>query len=317
MKNKKEFIIFGSNFGSNTHLDAIKKICKKNVISICSPNIKNKKKFLKYKRFKDYNSALKKEYDFISIATPPKIQKEICKKILKKENSSLYVLLEKPITENFIETQKIIKRFQKKKINFLVNFIFVNIFEFIRLKNFIRKKKISFVKYKWLFKQKYFENKKKTWKTNHKIGGGIINYYLIHVFYNLLFYFNKLKIVDVEFKKTNSLITCLKLNFIADSKIKIQIEIDINSVINEHSLLFKTQNEKFNLINSSKDWVNNFNIYINNKKINDVKNYTNRTKLTLVNYKKLILRKFSKKETENKTLIAHKLCDVVSKKVNL
>ena len=317
MKIKKKFIIFGSNFGSNTHLEVIKKLNKKNLINICSPHIKTKKKFLSFETFKNYNEALKNKFDFITIATPPLIQKKICKKILDNKIKTNYILLEKPISENFKETKKIITRLSKNKIKFLVNFIFVNIPSFIKLNKLLNKKEISCVKYSWFFKQKYFVNKKKTWKTDHKIGGGIINYYLIHIFYNLLFYFEELNIVDIKFKKTGRLITSLNLFMTANNNIQVQIKININSKMNEHGLLFETKKDKYHLINKSNDWVNNFNLYANDKKINIVNNQTDRTELTLKNYNKLLSGKYSKKTELNKTLKAHELCEIASNKLDL
>jgi hypothetical protein len=50
-------------------------------------------------------------------------------------------------------------------------------------------------------------------------------------------------------------------------KTKIFVKININSDKNKHSLFFVTAKEKYNLINTSKDWVKNFNLYKDNKKM--------------------------------------------------
>ena len=88
-----------------------------------------------------------------------------------------------------METSKLLKRLNKKQVKFIVNFIYVNIEEFIEFKKIINKNEIKNFTYEWNFKQGYFLNKKKTWKISDKDGGGLVNYYLIHIFYNLLFFF--------------------------------------------------------------------------------------------------------------------------------
>ena len=64
-----KIIIFGSNFGSVTHLTSAKDIKKFSKISICSPNIKKKSQFKKIETYNDYNDALKNNFNFVSIAT--------------------------------------------------------------------------------------------------------------------------------------------------------------------------------------------------------------------------------------------------------
>ena len=124
----KNINIFGSNFGSLVHLEAVKKISKFLNILICSPNIHKKKiNLCKSKKFNNYQETLKSNPDAVGIATQPKIQSKICKYIIKnKINSIKYILLEKPIAQNFKEVKSIIKGLKKRKINFLVNFIFEN-----------------------------------------------------------------------------------------------------------------------------------------------------------------------------------------------
>jgi len=306
-----KIIIFGSNFGSVTHLTSAKDIKKFSKISICSPNIKKKSQFKKLETYNDYNDALKNNFNFVSIATPPFIQSNICNKIFKKKKIPKFIFLEKPIATNFKETKKIITKLNKRRINFLVNFIFDNIPAFVKLKKIISKKKIISVKYKWFFRQKYFENKKRTWKTNYKKGGGIINYYLIHVFYNLLLYFDDIKIKYINIKKTGSIITNIDLKGETKDEKKIQINIDINSKNTIHQFFILTKKGKFNLINKTKDWVKNFTLYKNNKMINLNENNINRKILTLINYKKLIKGKYSKHLTTKRYLISHKLCNQI------
>jgi len=312
----KNIIIFGSNFGSVVHINAIKKLKSFLKISVCSPNIKKKKIAIKnIKTFNDYKTALENNYDAVGLATTPNIQSVICNYIIKNKKNLKYILLEKPIAPKFNQTKKIIKFLIKKKINFLVNFIFENISAFKELLKILKKKKIIYVKYEWTFKQAYFKNKIKTWKTNYLYGGGLVNYYLIHVFYNLYLFFNDLKIIKIEYVKSKKLVTKINLLMSDSEKTNIIVQMNINSSNRKHSLVFVTEKEKYTLINTSKDWVKNFNLYKNGKKIRFKNKKYNRVNLTAQNYDKLFMSKYLKKEIIKKIIKSHKLCDETVNKI--
>lgn len=140
---KKKIIVFGSNFGSIVHIKAINKLKNFLEISICSPNIYKKKLNLNnIKKFDNYKKALRNNFDAVGIVTTPFIQSKICNYIIKNIKNIKYILLEKPIAPNFNETKKIIKHLIKKKINFIVNFIFENIPAFKVLSKILKKKKL-------------------------------------------------------------------------------------------------------------------------------------------------------------------------------
>lgn len=312
----KKIIIFGSNFGLN-HVLAIKKLKRLFKISVCSPNINKKKINENIEIYNDYKKALKNNFDAAGIVTVPNIQSKICNYIIKNKNKLKYILLEKPIASNFNDTKKIIKGLIKKKIIFSVNFIFVNIPAFKKLFRISKKKKIKNLIYKWTFQQTYFKNKIKTWKINYYQGGGLINYYLIHVFYNLHFFFDQLKIVKIVTFKNNLIITKINLLLVNSNQTRIFVRIDINSIKNEHSIFLTTKNENYNLINISKNWVKNFNLYKNGKKINFINLRFSRENLTSQNYHKLFKTKYLNKQIVKKIIKSHKLCDEIVQKIHI
>ena len=123
-------ITYGSNFGYASHLKSLKKFQKVGKSFIYSPNIKNKtnisKKFIINRhQIPNYN------FNLITVATSPSIQKKICKLNINKNKK---FFLEKPLTENYKETLKLFKQLKKKKIKYYINFIFPNIKNFIFLK---------------------------------------------------------------------------------------------------------------------------------------------------------------------------------------
>ena len=301
-------ITYGSNFGYASHLKSLKKFQKVGKSFIYSPNIKNKtnisKKFIinRY-QIPNYN------FNLITIATSPSIQKKICKLNINKNKK---FFLEKPLTENYKETLKLFKQLKKKKIKYYINFIFPNIKNFIFLKKIIKTKKIINVSYVWKFKQAYFVNKKKNWKIIKSMGGGLVDFYLIHVFYNLLFLIGKFKIKNVNFIKKEKIMTQLEINLVIKKNFKINVFMDINSNENLHNIELADIKNRYKLINKSKDWVKNFKIYKNTKVLDKGNNTIERNHLTYLNLKKLLDDKISAKDFRYFEL-AHHYCNEVNK----
>jgi len=303
----KNSLTFGSNFGYWSHFRSLIKLKKTKNNFIYSPkaHIKlnlNKKFLINKKQIK------KTKFDLISIATPPKIQNKICIDNVKKTK---YFFLEKPLTENFKKTLKLLKIFQKKRIKFFLNFIFPNIINFQTFKNLIKKKKIINGSYVWKFKQGYFKNRRVNWKIKNSEGGGLINFYLIHVFYNLLFFIGEFEIKKIIHKKEKILKTIL-IYIQTKKKFQIEIYMNINSNSNLHKISFADKKNIFEIKNKSKNWVKNFNIYKNNLLIKKDSNIHNRDDLTYINLKKFLEKKDLKKE-KNFFKLAHFYCDKINK----
>ena len=203
--------------------------------------------------------------------------------------------MEKPLTENYKETLKLLKSFKKNKIKFFLNFIFTNIINFQIFKNLIKKKKLTYGLYVWKFKQGYFKNRRVNWKIKNSEGGGLIDFYLIHVFYNLLFLVGEFKIKKIIYKKEKILKKIL-IYIQAKNNFQIKIDININSNSNLHKISFADKKNRYEIINKSKNWVQNFNIYKNNIMINKDNNIHGRDDLTYINLKKFLEKKDIKKE---------------------
>jgi hypothetical protein len=267
MKKKINLLIIGSNFGIN-HLKAAEYSKNFNQIAICSPNINKKKIKRKFIVFDSYKTALNKfQCDLVSIATLPNIQDKIVKYIYKHRKDIKYLFLEKPLLK---KTILFLKNFLDKKIFFDVNFIFFFDNKWILYKKIISKNynKIINFNYKWLFKQKFFVNFKKTWKIRKSDGGGLIFNYLPHAIFNIYSIFPNIKFVGIKNKKyIKNLIIYLELNFMLKQKI-CTLVISNNSEKNIHQLdSFLCDKKKYTLINSTKNWIRDFKIKHNNKEI--------------------------------------------------
>ena len=258
-------LIVGSNFGLN-HCRAAIKSKKFKKISICSPNIDNKKKFKFVAKYKNFKTALdNNNFDMISIVTTPKVQNDVLNYIFKKNIFPKLLFLEKPLLNTSI---KLIKKFPKKVL-ILTNFIFSFSSDWILYKKKINRlnKQIKFFEYQWLFKQAYFDNKKKTWKIKGDLGGGLINYYLPHAIFNILNIFKNVKFKKIKKKVFyKKILIHLELIFSLNDNIS---KIIISNKSNKNRHFLKTYLNKKNILieNKTKKWLSNFKILVNNKKI--------------------------------------------------
>ena len=312
---KLKLLIIGSNFGKY-HLNASIKSKKFNKIFISSPNILKKKIPKKIYKYKDFKIPLENfKIDMITIATKPKIQNKILKYLLLKKIFPKYIFLEKPVLK---ESISIIKKFPKKS-HILTNFIFL----FSNKWKIFQKKIINFniagsFEYNWFFKQAYFINKKKTWKTNPIHGGGLINYYLPHVIFNILSIYKNVKFFDI-IKKTyhQKLLTYLEIRFLLNENFSI-LRINNNSNINLHELKFKNKSKNVNLTicNKSNKWLSNFKIYSQNKQIDKTKKINSsddgREKILIDIYSK-INSYFSTKNIERNKSLTYKTFELINK----
>jgi len=259
-----KLLIIGSNFGK-FHLKAAIASKKFKEIFIASPNILKKKNYFKVKKYKNYKDILKlKKIDTITIATRPNIQNQVLKFIYKKKCFPRYMILEKPI---LYKSFAILKKYPKS-CKFLTNFIYS-----FNKKWILYKKKILFfnkifnINYEWYFKQAYFINKKSTWKIKKNDGGGLINYYLPHVIFNLLNIFKNIKFLNIENKMFyQGILVYIELIFIYKKNFcKIRICNKSNFKIHKLEVESDSRIKNYAIINKTKEWLSNFNIYENNK----------------------------------------------------
>lgn len=165
--------------------------------------------------------------------------------------------------------------------------------------------------YVWKFKQGYFENRRINWKIKNSEGGGLVNFYLIHVFYNLLFLIGEFKIIKIIQKK-EKILKKISIYIQTKNKFQIEINVNINSNSNLHKISFTDKKNIYEIKNKSKNWVQNFNIYRNNIIIKKDKNIHGRNDLTYINLRKLVENKNIEKE-KNFFELAHFYCDEINR----
>lgn len=307
-------LIIGSNFGFKVHKKALESLKFKKKIFVCSPNIK-KKNIKNAKLFISYEKAIKNNnFELIISATRPDIQKKFISYLLKIKKFPKFLLLEKPLSNKIPITIKNLKEIKNSETKIFSNFIFTRINNFKKLKKLLNGKKIKRIHYKWNFQQAYFRNKKKTWKTDSKYGGGLIYYYLIHVIYNIKFIYNfSENFLILKIEKLNKLL--YSITFTNKTKnTQIFIEVNCNSKKNLHQIKVQLkEGTEYQLINKSKDWTKNFYLLKNNKNISKKSSET-RIKLTKLNFLDVIFNNRYRNE-KLKIIKANLIVDKLQKSI--
>ena len=249
-----KLLIFGSNFGL-IHLEAAIKSKKFKKIAICSPNIGKKKipkNIIKYEKIDDAISNF--NYDMVTIATLPLIQHKILLKIRKKKFPK-YIFLEKPLLD---KTIKILKD-SYNQTKYLTNYIFTFHKVWVDLKKKISsRKKYKSIVYDWFFNQAYFKNKKDTWKIKNKEGGGLVNYYLPHAIFNLLYLDSNIYLYKVKKKIFYKGILINLILILKSDNNLIELKICNKSKKNLHFLKINYKKDSLYVRNKSKQWLSNF-----------------------------------------------------------
>ena len=275
MRKKINLALVGSNFALRGYLPVIEDNNNLNLKILCSRNVKKIKLANKYKKLElenDWKKIFKRSIDLIVLAVPPKVQEKILKFNLKYKKM---IILEKPISTNYLKSKKLIDLFKKKKIKAEINLTFLNHPNFIYLRKIIKNKKFGKVLnyyINWNFVSYDYNVKKKSWKVQQKLGGGITNIFLTHVLSYCEFLFGKNLIYNINTSTDHF----KKINFIKKIKCEVKNPNNVNGNIilqfkktGNQNHLFKINFKKCSAIieNKSKDWTKNFRMKINNKLI--------------------------------------------------
>ena len=277
--------LVGSNFGIKGYLPAIKKIKNVKLKIICSRNIKKLKNYdLKnIIHVTDWKKIFKDNIRIVILAVPPKLQEKIITYNLKYKKR---VIFEKPISSSYFRSKKLVERIKKKKIKAEVNLTYLNHDLFKKLKYIIDKQilgpTIDF-KINWNFISHDLNKKIKSWKTNEKLGGGIKNIFLTHVFSYCQFFFGDLTLRDystkiVKFKGLNfkNKIFC---NVVNQNHLNGKILINTKkNGLQSHKIKINFKNGHVKLFTKSKDWTKDFTLEVNNKNSKKIKIYKSMNK---------------------------------------
>jgi hypothetical protein len=246
-----KYLIFGSGFGLYGYLPAVyKKFKSKVYLPIKYQKFLNSRKDIRgfYNKifwYKKISNIINKINNII-IAARPSDQYKICQiSFLKKKT----FFLEKPLANNPENSLKLLNYLVKNNINFNIAYLFNYTNWSFRFKRKIkdsifRSNNKSFKEFSitWRFKSEIFNN---SWKLNSKKGGGIINFYGIHLI-SLLADLNYSLLRSMVFKNNTDKLWLA--TFSRPAYPKINILLDTSSNQEEFSIEEISQYKKRNIV---------------------------------------------------------------------
>lgn len=120
--------------------------------------------------------------DTIIIAKRPIDQARIVSRIFSIKKK-INLILEKPLSNNVVNSLKLFKKIKNNKINYLFGMTLNETKWAIKLKKLIKLKKIEKIEINWFFLADHYKYNKRNWKRYVKMGGGSLRFYLIHFIY--------------------------------------------------------------------------------------------------------------------------------------
>lgn len=266
--------IIGSGFGQYGLFPAFRSLKNCEVVAFCGSERPQSKAYFKKIGFtnlySDWQKMLQNEQlDAIAIAVVPNAQYKIAKYAIKK---GLHVFAEKPLTATLKQADELVKLAKKNKITNVVDFIFPEINEWQKVKQLIDNQSLgSLLKIEedWDFLSYDLEQKKYSWKTNKKEGGGALSFFYSHGLNYLEYFAGPISKITSKFTYENSGPHHGETGFILNLKFKrgvtgiVKVNIN-NPKLNQHKLSFIFAEGKLVLENKNSA-VDNFSLKSYNK----------------------------------------------------
>lgn len=267
--------IVGSGFGLYGLLPAFNSLKSCQVVAICGRKTERltvycNKIGLK-KIYTDWRLMLSNEQlDLLAIAVTPAAQYEIAKSAIDKK---INIFAEKPLAATLTQAKILLKLAKKNRIKHTIDFIYPEIPEWKKVKQFIENKKFGELKQicvTWEFLSFNYKNKKSSWKTDIRQGGGALAYYFSHSLYYLEYFAGELLKIKSSIiylnadQKKQEIGVDMLLNFKNGVSGSAHLNCNSNG-LNIHRLVFQFKDARI-VLENEKNTVTDFSIKINKGK---------------------------------------------------
>lgn len=316
MKNKKKFLIIGSNFSFN-HYEYLKNQ-KNSEIHICSPNIYKKKFYKSCNLSKNYKKIITQHnFHTIVCCAKPNIQKDFINLILKKKYKCKFIMLEKPLSINVKKFYEFQSYCLINKIKFYLNFTYSNLSIFKKIHSILRSDKNTKITFELNIFHHFLKHKNSSWKNFISDGGGIINYYLVHIIFAFVKQSNQIKLDKINYSLKNKFLNEINLTFKNYNNEILIINFKLDSNLYTHKYFINSKRYNYIINTNSKNWYDRYFLKKFDKKdhlISETIYKEKISKLIRINYKNLYQKKLKKDLLKYYSLIAK--TEVICNKIN-
>jgi hypothetical protein len=236
--------IIGKGFGVYGYLPALIELNKKVLVLNEYKNLLLKReelrKYIEVINFCKNEEELFERSNNVVLATTPLKQELYVKKIVNDYRHISTLYLEKPLCQNSKKSTNLLVYIRENGVKVCVDYNFLIAPWFYKIKELIENKSKSF-EIEWCFAANYLKDNLKSWKSLDSEGGGIINFYGIHLIAvaaalklnlissKLILNFGKLSIWEAEFENQG---TSLKVKISIESSENYFIVKETESSIN-------------------------------------------------------------------------------------
>lgn len=185
MRDTHAWGILGGGFGLYGYLPALAKLKDTEIVVLDKHKafIEKRKELSKYYdliKWVKFPQDIFAEADSLIMAVPPFVQEELIRS-LSHHNKLRYIVIEKPVATSPELGKEILEQAISKAKGVRIGFSFIYTPWADRLrkdKSFLEKKSYLM---QWHFMAQHFKDNQDSWKADHKLGGGALRFYGIHL----------------------------------------------------------------------------------------------------------------------------------------
>ena len=265
--------IIGTGFGQQVHIPAFKSDPRCIVAAICSKE--RAKEIAETHNIEKYFTAWQElvhdhEVDFVAIAVPPYLQERIASESFE---AGKLVFCEKPLSTSISSARLLADKAVKTNLINMIDFEFPEIPQWKRAKKYIETDQLGAIHYvciNWHVETHANRNLTTSWKSDFCQGGGILNLFVSHCFYNIEWILGEIKSLRTLLTKSpldsrNAPTVCL-IHLILESGATVSLNVCSSaSLSNSHRLEFYGNRASMILENQTSDPITGFKLFFGDR----------------------------------------------------
>ncbi len=275
VKNPVRIGIIGIGFGQQVHVPAFRANPNTKIVAICASSNERAQQVANAldieNHFGDWQQLVQsKEVDALSVAVPPYLQDQI---VLEALRAGKPVFCEKPLSLSVAHAKLMTETAAKAHLPNMLDFEFPEIPQWQRAKEILNSGRLGTLHYVSVFWHiETYANRMglRSWKTSDAQGGGVLNAFVSHCFYNIEWLLGPIQKLSATLSKSGTDkqdgYTAALLHLILESGVAVAINVCSKALLGTgHQLEFYGDNATLILSNNSKDYITGFSLLVGDR----------------------------------------------------